>query len=225
MTARAICFDLDDTLYDYQQYSRAGLQSAADRLETLTGERYHGELEAMYFQEGMTDGTFDQLLERYDLPAHLLDELIEAFHDATDPLTPYPEVRRVLSDLSDTYRTGLVTDGRGGHAKLRRLGLDGYFDAVLVTPTIGTSKRESDPFEIVLAELSTPPEDAVYVGDDPRFDFPVPNDLGITTIRLRRGRQIEREPETELAIPDHEIADLDGIKDSLRESTSESATD
>lgn len=215
MTVRAICFDLDDTLFEYEEYARAGLRSAADRLEALTGDRYQEELEAMYFQEGITEGTFDQFLARYELPADLRADLIEAYHDASTQLSPYQETERVLSELQATYRTGLVTDGRGGHAKLRRLGIREYFDAVVVTPTIGTSKRETDPFEIVLSELSIPPEDAVYVGDDPRFDFRVPNELGMTTVRIRRGRQTDREPETELARPDHEITTLDHVTDCL----------
>lgn len=216
MTVRAVCFDLDDTLFDYREYARAGLRSAADRLEELTGERYHDELEALYFQEGVTEGTFDRLLERHGVDRDLVEDLVEAYHDARTPLAPYPETKPVLSTLGDDHRLGLVTDGRGGHAKLRRLGLREYFDAVVVTPRLGLSKREREPFDRVLSELSVPPERAAYVGDDPRFDFRVPNELDMTTIRLRRGRYAALEPETESAIPDHEIDRLDGVTDCLR---------
>jgi len=207
----AVLFDLDDTLYDYQAYARAGLRSAADLLAERTGERLHDDLERLYFQEGVTDGTFDRLLDRHDLPAALVDDLVDAYHDATDPLPPDPETERVLSTLADTHQLGLVTDGRGGHAKLDRLDIRSYFDAVLVTPTVDRSKHDRGVFERVLAELSTSPRAAAYVGDDPRVDFRVPNEMGMTTVRIRRGRYVGLEPPDEAAAPDHEIESLGSL--------------
>lgn len=207
----AVCFDLDDTLFDYHEYARAGLDAAADQLEALTGNRYHEELASLYFEEGVTDGTLDVLLDRHNLPAALSEQLIEAFHAASTQLTPYDSTVPVLTELAGTYRLGLLTDGRGGHAKLRRLGIQEFFDAVVVTPTIDSSKRVPAVFERILDDLSVAPESAMYVGDDPRFDFEVPNDLGMTTVRLIRGRYTDLEPATESAIPDHEITDLDEL--------------
>jgi putative hydrolase of the HAD superfamily len=204
----AVCFDLDDTLYDYEEYAEAGLRAGADRLESRTGCRFHEELVTMYFEEGITEGTFDRLLDRHDLPAHLGGELVEAYHSATTPLSPYADTEPVLSELSESVQLGLLTDGRGGHAKLRRLGIEKYFDAVLVSPTIGYSKRERAVFDAILSDLWVSPEDAVYVGDDPRFDVRIPNEMGMTTVRIRRGRHADREPETENAVPDLEIDSL-----------------
>lgn len=207
----SICFDLDDTLYAYQQYARAGLEAAADRLEARTGERYHEELLEIYFDEGRTEGTFDLLVERNDLHPEVVDDLVESYHGVTGPLTPYPETEPVLSRLGEEYALGLITDGRGGHEKLRRLGIRDRFDSVLVTPTIGRSKRDPEVFERVLTALSVPPGSAVYVGDDPRVDFAVPNELGMATVRLRRGRHRPLEPQTDAATPDHEVQRLDEL--------------
>jgi putative hydrolase of the HAD superfamily len=211
MSADAVLFDLDDTLYDYHEYARAGLRSAADLLAARTGERLHDELERLYFEEGVTDGTFDALVERHDLPTSHVDDLVDAFHDAGEPLSPDPAAEPVLSRLSETHRLGLVTDGRGGHAKLDRLGIGDHFDAVLVTPTVGCSKREPAAFERILSELSVPPTAAVAVGDDPRADVRTPNRLGMTTVRVRRGRYADLEPAGSDAVPDHEIEALDEL--------------
>ena len=213
----AVCFDLDDTLYDYRRYARAGLDAAADRLASLTGRRYHEALRRIYFDEGVTDGTFDACFERYDLAErHDLDpgvvaDLVEAFHGAEAPLEPYPETEAVRSRLGESHALGLITDGRGGHAKLRRLGLADRFDEVLVTPTVGRSKRERAVFEHVLSRLSAAPIAAVYVGDDPRGDFRVPNAMSMTTVRRRGGRYADLEPGSAAAAPDHEIASLDEL--------------
>lgn len=211
MSIQAVCFDLDDTLFDYHEYAEAGLRSAADLLEARTGECFHEELLALYFDEDVTEGTFDRLLDRHDLPSHLLEDLVEAYHDAAGSLSAYPETESVLSELTAEYRLGLVTDGRGGHAKLDRLGIREYFDAVVVTPTIGRTKHDAMVFERVLSDLDVPPADAVYVGDDPRVDFRVPNDLGMTTVRIRRGRFVDLEPVDAVAAPDHEITRLDRL--------------
>lgn len=208
MSVRAICFDLDDTLYDYREYAAAGLCAAADLLESRTGECVHDELHRLYFDEGVTESTFDVILERHELPETFLDDLVDAYHGATAPLTPYAATRSVLSSLGAVYRLGLITDGRRGRAKLRRLDVHDHFDTVVVTPTICRSKHEAEVFERALADLAVPPTAAVYVGDDPRVDFRRPNELGMTTIRLRRGRYVDLDPDGESAAPDHGVDDI-----------------
>lgn len=207
----AVCFDLDDTLYDYHRYARAGHAAAADLLASRTGDEYHEELLDIHFDDERTEGAFDILVERHDLPSGIVDDLVEAYHNATEPLMPYPETESVLSQLGEQYQLGLITDGRGGHGKLDRLGIREQFDTVLVTPTIRRSKHDPVVFKRVLAELSTDPEMAVYVGDDPRVDFTVPNDMGMTTVRQRRGRYTDLEPTTDDAAPDREIRYLDEL--------------
>lgn len=205
MTGRAVCFDLDDTLYDYHRYARSGLEAAADRLESRFGRSFHDELRSIYFDDAVTEGTFDELCRRHGLPVGIVDDLVEAFHGADDPLEPYPEVPPVLDLLSESHRLAVVTDGRGGRGKLRRLELDSYFDAVMVAPAVGRSKDDPVVFRRVLTALSVPPGRAVYVGDDPRADFRVPNGIGMGTVRLRRGRYAHLEPPDESLEPDHEI--------------------
>lgn len=211
MRAEAVCFDLDDTLYDYREYARTGLRAAADLLEARTGEAHHDELLGLYFDEDVTEGTFDRLVARHDLDPDLVPELVSAYHDATAPIEPYAETEGVLSRLTAGYDLGLVTDGRGGRAKLRRLDLAEYFDAVVVTPELGCSKREREAFDRALALLDGEPTATVYVGDDPRVDFRVPNRLGMHTVRLRRGRHVALDPDGDGAAPDAEIDALEEL--------------
>lgn len=206
----AVCFDLDDTLFDFTQYVRAGLAAAADRIEEREGAALHDELHALYFEEGVTEGTFDALVDRHGVDAALVPELVEAYHERVGELTPYERAEHVLAALAPTYRLGLVTDGRNGRAKLERLGFDGYFEAACVAPEHDATKLEERPFVRVLASLGVEPRRAVYVGDDPRTDFPVPNALGMRTVRLRRGRFADREP-AEGEAPDVTIDRLDEL--------------
>lgn len=211
MTVDAICFDLDDTLFDYLRYAKTGLDAAGDYLEALTGRQYHAELYDIYFEDEVTEGTFDVLVERHGLTPEIVDEMVEAYHGATEPLEPFPETEPTLSQLEDDYQLGVITDGREGHTKLRRLGIREYFGSVLVTPNLRRSKDDPVVFQRALSELSADPRAAVYVGDDPRSDFRTPNELGMTTVRHRRGRYTHLEPDTEAAAPDHEIRALDEL--------------
>lgn len=207
---RAVCFDLDDTLYPYTRYARTGLAAAADYFEAETGRRYHAELLELYFEGDHTDDTFDMLVEQQNLPPRLVDGAVSAFHNSTTPLEPYAETPAILAALGEMYTLGVVTDGRGGHAKLDRLGLTNQFETVIVTPEMGLSKDDPAVFHRLFEELSVLPWSILYVGDDPRSDFRQPNAFGMKTVRIRRGRFTDIEPEADCE-PDAEIERLDEL--------------
>ena len=215
----AVCFDLDDTLFDYTQYIEAGLREAAGVIETHTGEDHADELVRLYFEEDVRDGTFDRLLDResldqHDLPDDLMSTLVEAYHDHDADLTPYDAAHDVLSTLDDAFPLGLVTDGRNGRWKLDELGFDGYFESVIVAPEHDLTKREVEPFNRALDELGVAPERTAYVGDNPRTDFLHPNRLGMPTVRLARGRYVDRDPESGEE-PDVVVESLECLPDLL----------
>lgn len=208
----AVCFDLDDTLFDYEQYIRAGLREAASVVEARTGTQVEDELLHLYFEEDVRSETFDRVLDRHDLPDALVSDLVEAYHDSDGPLTPYDEADRVLDDLGSVYDLGLITDGRNARSKLRRLGLDGRFDVVFAGPNHDVTKRDPLPFEHTLDRLDVEPTRAVYVGDNPATDFRESNRLGMFTVRLMRGRYVDRTSATD-ARPDVTIDSLDALTD------------
>lgn len=203
---RAICFDLDDTLYPYEQYAHAGLRAAASHLEREVGVDVSDDLVRAY-DAGIRGETFDHVLERHGISGAYVPDLVAAFHERIGPLEPYPGVPRLLERIGTDRRLGLITDGRNGKEKLTELGLESAFDAIWLSPERGVTKRESDPFEETLAILGVDPDEAVYVGDHPTVDVTVPNDLGMKTVRVRQGRYAAEsgaEPDVEL----ESIADL-----------------
>ena len=198
---RAICFDLDDTLYPYEQYAHAGLRAAAARLESETGVDVGDDLVAAY-DSGVRQGTFDHVLERHALSTAYVPDLVSAFHDRIGSLDPYPGVPRLLETIGSNRRLGLITDGENGREKLAELGLEATFSAIWISPERGVSKREPEPFEETLSALGVDPQEAAYVGDHPTIDVAVPNELGMRTVRIRQGRYAEEtgpEPDVELA--------------------------
>ena len=184
----ALYFDLDGTLFDDRQYVRGGLRHAGDVLAEQTGAELTDELLAAYFEREITGATFDTVLAEHGLSTDLVPTLVSAYHDNTAELSPFPDANPTLDVLSETYRLGLITGGTNGREKLDRLGLSEYFETVFVGPEYGCSKHHPEIFEAALDSLDVVPSQAAYVGDRPSLDFPQPNQLGMTTVRVRTGR-------------------------------------
>ena len=192
---QAIGFDLDGTLFDDRQYARAGLKNAGARLESRVGVDLTDALLAAYFERDIREGTFDTVLREHDLSTEYVPAFVDAFHGNEAELDPYPGTRSTLAHLGDTAELGLLTGGTNGRAKLDRLGLTAYFDAVVTTADGEATKREPAPFETLAADLGVTASEMAYVGDRPALDCQVPNALGMTTIRVRTGQwTIEDQP-------------------------------
>ena len=207
---QAVCFDLDGTLFDDRQYVRAGLERAAEWLRAETGQDLRDAFLEAYFQRGIRESTFDTVLEENGLSTEYVGDLVAAYHDHDAELVPFGEAEAALERLSDEYALGLITGGTNGRSKLRRLGIEEHFDVVLVTPEFGTSKRKAVPFESALSSLGVSPSECAFVGDRPGLDFPQPNRLGMTTIRVRTGHYADADA-TGDSQPDHAIPDLEGL--------------
>jgi putative hydrolase of the HAD superfamily len=206
----AVGFDLDGTLFDDRQYVRDGFESAAKLLEKEVGLNVYGDLIDAYFERGIREHTFDVVVDEYDLPYDFVPRLVSAYHDNVGSLTPYPETESVLAELTETYELGVVTGGTNGAKKIDELGLSEYFDAVIVTARMDTSKLDCKPFEVLLTELGVGAEETVYVGDRSNLDFPRPNELGMYTVRVMTGQYTHREPENG-AGPDFNIESLEEL--------------
>lgn len=206
----AVYFDLDGTLFDDRQYVRAGLRHAGRVLAAETGRNLTDEMLAAYFERDITESTFNTVLDEHGLSSELVQKLVDAYHDNRAELSPFPETETTLRHLRDRYRLGLITGGKNGRDKLARLGLDDFFETVFVSPEFGSSKRSPDIFEAAVETLDVQAEAAVYVGDRPALDFPQPNRLGMTTVRIETGRykKVTATGETQ---PDYTLDSLDEL--------------
>ena len=205
---QVVCFDLDGTLYDDREYVRAGFQSAAAYLREKHGVKTFGDMVWEYAVERNFETVFDRILADYDLPETELDDLIAAYHDCDPDLQLYPDVEAVLMELSDAYQTAVITGGKHGDRKLEWLGIEDSFDTVYVTADHETSKHELKPFKTVLDELDISAEKSTFVGNNPELDFYRPNQLGMTTVWVRRRTTLFQSPQSTDVRPDYVLPDL-----------------
>jgi putative hydrolase of the HAD superfamily len=174
MSPTAVAFDLDDTLVVPSRDRQAILSEAARAAGAppLSRQAYL-DAHADCLTEETREPIFEALLADRDTAASPA-ALAEAYRTLTaEALTTVPGVERMLDDLRGSYRVGLLTNGPvvAQHDKLRELTWIGAFDAELVTGSLAAGKPDARAFEALLAELGTPADETVYVGDDVHADI------------------------------------------------------
>ena len=188
---RLLAFDLDNTLYDEGTYFAAALDRIAPRVAVLSGgdatvirSRFEEILAAQgkHYHHLFNDVLAEQGLAVEDHLAGLLAE----FAAVSARLDLFPGVAELLVDLRATCKVGLITSGREAVQanKIRLLGLQGLFDHVIFSSTLSENKPGQMPFRMLCETLAVEPTAAVYVGDNPLFDFKGSGEIGMTTIRV-----------------------------------------
>ena len=118
----------------------------------------------------------------------------------------YPHVRAVLGALAARFPLAVVTDGQSAwaRAELHAVGLDGYFDPVVVSGDHGYRKPDRRLFERALAGLGVAAEHAVYVGNDMYRDVYGARAAGMPTMMFASGQGTQTYRDTR---PDHVVHD------------------
>ncbi len=200
-SVQAVVFDIDDTLYGERQYIRSGYAAAAGYLRHRlhTADRY----EDWLWNRFLTDkaaGAFDSLNDRFHLglDSAAIAELVQVYRDHRPNIAPYEGMPELLECLKARHRLGVLSDGflPAQRLKLQALGLEGFFDAVVYTESLGRQAWKPSPegFELIAAKLALPHVAMAYVGDNPVKDFIAPNRLGWSTIQLVMDGQVHKQP-------------------------------
>ena len=186
-----VAFDLDNTLYDEGLWYDAALPPIAAHLAARSG---HSAQKIAEFLRSTLRAhgrhyhhLFDDALREIGLPREPhLREVLAIFRDAPPSLELFPAMRQLLADLAARYRLGLVTSGQPlvQQRKVELLGIRPLFAAVILSATLPENKPGQMPFVRLLETVGVPAARAVYVGDNPLFDFRGANEVGMLTIRV-----------------------------------------
>ena len=222
---RAVIFDLDDTLYPERAYVRSGFEAVAQWAEvnlSLPADEVLHEMEEL-FTQGVRGNTFDQWAIARGLSVEqVVPQMVATYRDHDPQIALHADVLPLLVLLRTSYRLGLLSDGLVGTQtrKLNALGLNGTFDAVVLSDSLGRDawKPSPKPFIRVLADLAVDGQESVYVSDNPVKDFMGAREARMWTVRVRRpdGIYAGVEPESEAHAAHVEVADLRGFEAVLR---------
>ena len=175
---KLLVFDLDDTLYKEIDFVKSGYESIIQNL--MLPENTIDNMMTWYFK-GLN--VFDLLIINFNLSIdkeNLLD--IYRYHY---PSLQLPEsTKKVLNYFRNSNQPmSLITDGRSKtqRNKLKSLGILDFFDKIIVSDEIGSSKPCIENYKAV---MSLEFKDYVYIADNTTKDFIAPSLLKWDTFCL-----------------------------------------
>lgn len=195
-----VCLDVDDTLVDYANSTRAGLRALLGADDAWADwcavtERFYprftsGEIDFDTMRRQRTKEFFairGELLDDGEVVAReerrmaAVQHAWQLFDDALPCL-------RALRDRG--LRLAAVTNAAGQHqrGKLRALGLDAAFDALVISGEVGVAKPEAEIFHAACAALGVRVGQAVHVGDRLDLDAEGAHAAGLHGVWLDRSR-------------------------------------
>ncbi len=113
----------------------------------------------------------------------------QAIHDFQQQISSDVQADARMVDLirrlHDRYRIGLLsnTSATDPHRLLRRHGLDGSFDAVVLSAAVGLAKPDPAIYRLALERLGTAPQATIFI-DDYEPNITAAKELGIEGIRF-----------------------------------------
>ncbi|MCJ7780267.1 MAG: YjjG family noncanonical pyrimidine nucleotidase, partial [Acidimicrobiia bacterium] len=196
MRYTTLLFDLDHTLFDFDASEDAAFADTFARAGIVNPNghrRVFGEINAALWlrvERGELTpnrvGTlrFEQLVERLGIDAdpHVMADDYVTGLGANGDL--FPGARDLLEELAPHATLALVSNGIGAvaRAKVARLDLDPYFEAIVISGEVGTAKPDAGIFDIVFDQLGNPDKaTALMIGDSLSSDIAGGINYGIDT--------------------------------------------
>ncbi len=219
---RAICFDLDNTLWEIgpvltraesiladwlrSRYPRIGerFSTAAMMLarEALSHEQPHRAHDFTYLRrEALARLAIDAGYDPADA-ASVAHEAFAIWHAARNQCSPYHDVVPALEMLKARFRLATLSNG---NADLACIGLAHHFEVRLHAAELGYAKPDPRAYIALADALTLEPGEILFVGDEPHADVIGPKAAGMRTVWINRTRATWPE---ELIGADASVADL-----------------
>lgn len=204
---RAVLFDLDRTLLDFDRAQRGALRLALRglglpfSLRVLSTYRLINDaLWAAYRRGEIAQAALE--VERFRLLLHSLGarearaarlsrDFLSLLSQRGDRL---PGCRAALVALRKHFRLGVVTNGidRVQHARLAASGLRSFFETVVTSEACGYAKPDPRIVHTALRALGVAAAETVYVGDDLAVDGGAARAAGTGFLWMDRGDPLPR---------------------------------
>lgn len=197
--AKAILFDLDNTLLDFSGFKRETALAAAKAMKKAgideTVDMLYKKIYYIYETKGIEyQRTFSDLANDYSPNIHTFERAVQAGIIAYQKkkygvIKPRPNVIKSLNSLKSEYKLAIVTDAPRDKAWQRLIlaGLDGYFYPVVTFSDTGEHKPSPNPFKRACELLKVKSQDAVFVGDNPERDIIGAKKAGMITVLAKYG--------------------------------------
>jgi len=224
---KAITFDGDGTLWDFESVMIEALEKVLDAIRPLTDEATASRLSVHDLIEIRDDlaaeqmaGALDHVSLRRDSFRVLLDRIGVTASGLVDHLSDlyfehrfgtiklYDDAMPALTKLRRDFAIVLVSNGNNDPA---RFGLDHCFDLTVFAQDCGFSKPDPRIFGAAMRRLGIEPYQAIHIGDSLSTDVAGAHASGLKALWLNRGD----DPNDTPIRPEATIADLSEIVDMI----------
>ena len=218
---RAICFDLDNTLWEIDPVLARAERILADWLRhryPRIPERYSHdqmlEVRAALLRERPDQAhdftylrreTLARVAESVGYERDIAHEAFDTWHAARNQCEPCADVLPALAQLGRRYRLATLTNG---NADLGRIGMAHHFEISLSAAMIGCAKPDRRAYAALADALTLTSAEILFVGDEPQADVIGPRDAGMPTVWVNRNGAAWPDG---LPVADASVADLAGL--------------
>jgi len=217
---KAVVFDLDNTLLDFNGMKEAAVLAAAEAMLDAglpgTKDEIIAGIRAVYEQRGIeAQDVLDRFLQERQgrIDPRVLAAGIVAYRRAkAGSMNLFPGVRYTIVELLRRGTgLGVLSDAPALQAwtRLAELGLHHYFDAVVTLDDTGKRKPDPEPFRLILGKLGVEAPEAIMVGDWAERDMAGARGVGMRTAFARYGSRQERPEGVDYVL--EESSDLLGV--------------
>ena len=229
MVKRAVLFDLDNTLYDYEVPHKKALDATFSELIkyikiSKVKFKYLFKISKAEIKRELS-GTasahnrvlyFQRLIEKTHktVDPEIILKLYDAYWNSfLKNMKPFEDTLKTLKEIKKRgLRIAIVSD-MTVHIqlkKLKRLGLANHVDFLITSEESGSEKPHSIMFLLALNKLKVSPEDAIMVGDNTIADIEGANSVGLYSVLIKKGAFAKKHKE-DYQKPDVIIKELSEI--------------
>lgn len=161
---KALIFDMDGVLVDSEPLHKRAKELAFEefgiQFPAATYDSYKGRPDATMFQEVLAGKSVAEIAE-------VLHRKHQIFEKIEHELQPVPGAVDFVRWAAGRYRLGLATSAtpRNRSAALRKLGIDGLFEAVVDTARFQRPKPDPEIFLVAMREMELSAEDCWIIED------------------------------------------------------------
>jgi putative hydrolase of the HAD superfamily len=218
---RAVCFDLDNTLWDIgpvldraegiladwmrgrypripERFTPADIRAARAALMREMPHQAHDL--AFLSRENLA-----RLAAAVGYERDMAQEAFDVWHAARNQCVPFDDVLPALEKLKPRYRLATLSNG---NADLGKIGIAHHFEIRLHAAALGCAKPDARAYGALADALTLQPAEILFVGDEPQADIAGPRSVGMQTVWVNRSGHAWP---AELPAADHVVADLHGL--------------
>lgn len=188
---KAVIFDLDGTLLNRKESLENFINEQYERLHHLFSSIPKDKFISRFLEldnNGYVwkDKVYEQLITEFNLSQvsweMLLQDYLEQFKYHC---VGFPHIVDMLEDLkNNNIALGMITNGftRFQLDNIEALGIEKYFQVILVSEAEGMKKPNPEIFLKALSKLEVKPSESIYIGDHPKNDVEAAQTIGMKAI-------------------------------------------